>query len=82
VAFRRFHGMGVTDFRSLRYDIYVCMHRFVRRSSRVPLLRFWGMSGENSCNVSLLLLMLPWVRRDALQKGSVDDVACLRAPRA
>jgi hypothetical protein len=50
--------------------------------SFVDLLRFGGMPGENSCNVSLLLLMVPWVRRDALQKGSVDDLACLRAPRA
>jgi hypothetical protein len=30
MAIRRFHGMGVDDSRSLRYDNYVRMHHFVR----------------------------------------------------
>jgi hypothetical protein len=42
---------------------------------------FWGMCGENSCNVLLLLFMVFWVYlRDALQEGSDDVVACLLVP--
>jgi hypothetical protein len=33
VAARRFHGMGVVDSPSLRFDIYVRMQLFVRRTS-------------------------------------------------
>jgi hypothetical protein len=43
VPIRRFPGrMGVTDSRSLRFDIYVRMPHFVRRSTYVPFRRFWG----------------------------------------
>jgi hypothetical protein len=37
VAIRRFLGMGAADSRSLRYDSYVRMQHFVRRSTYVPL---------------------------------------------
>jgi hypothetical protein len=42
VAVRRFHGMGAADSRSLRYDSYVRMHRFVRRFASIPSRRFSG----------------------------------------
>jgi hypothetical protein len=41
VVVRRFSGMGAADSRSLRYDNYVRMQHFVRRST-VPFRRFWG----------------------------------------
>jgi hypothetical protein len=43
VAVRRFPGMGAADSRSLRYDSYVRMQHFVRRSTFVP---FWRSLGE------------------------------------
>jgi hypothetical protein len=39
---RRYHGMGVVDFRSLRFDMYVRMQHFVRRATSVPFRRSWG----------------------------------------
>jgi hypothetical protein len=43
VAVRRFLGMGAADSRSLRYDNYVRMHHFVRRTTYyVPFRRFLG----------------------------------------
>jgi hypothetical protein len=42
VAVCRFHGMGDVDSRSLRYDKYVRMRHFVRRSICVPFRRFLG----------------------------------------
>jgi hypothetical protein len=33
VAVRRFPGMGVADSRSLRFDIYVRLQYFVRRTT-------------------------------------------------
>jgi hypothetical protein len=42
VAFRRFLGMGFVDCCSLRFDIYVRMHHFVRRYTYFPFRRFWG----------------------------------------
>jgi hypothetical protein len=38
VAIHRFLGMGVDDSRLLRYDIYVRMHHFGRRSTSLFLL--------------------------------------------
>jgi hypothetical protein len=42
VAVRRFRGMGAADSRSLRYDNYVCMQHFVRRTTFVSFGVFWG----------------------------------------
>jgi hypothetical protein len=61
VVVRRFHSIGAADSRSLRYDGYVRMQHSVRRSTYVPFRRFWGMCGENSCN----LFMVLWVRVSA-----------------
>jgi hypothetical protein len=38
VAVRRFPCMGVAGSRSLRFDIYVRVQHFVRRSTSLPLL--------------------------------------------
>jgi hypothetical protein len=47
VVLRRFRGMGVIDSRSLRSGSYVRLQYFVRRrSTSLPLRRFWGMCGE------------------------------------
>jgi hypothetical protein len=58
VVARRFPGMGAMDSHSLRYDNYVHMYHFVRRSTYVSFRRFWGMCGDNSCNVFLLLFVV------------------------
>jgi hypothetical protein len=42
MAVRRFHGMGVVESRSSRYDSYVLMQHFVGRTTCVPFRRFWG----------------------------------------
>jgi hypothetical protein len=61
VAVRRFHDMGDDGSRSLRFDNYVRMQHFVRRSTYIPFRRFWGMCGDNSCNSFRLLFMVLWV---------------------
>jgi hypothetical protein len=58
VAERHFLDMCAVDSRSLRSNNYVRMNRIVRRSTYVPFRRFWGMCGENSCNVFLLPFMV------------------------
>jgi hypothetical protein len=42
VAVHRCPRMGAADSRSLRYDIYVRMQRFVRRTTHVPFRRILG----------------------------------------
>jgi hypothetical protein len=42
VAVRRFLGMAVAHSRSLRFDSYVRMQHFVRRSTYASFRRFWG----------------------------------------
>jgi hypothetical protein len=42
VAVRRFPGMGAANSRSLRFDSYVRMQHFVRRTTYVRFQRFWG----------------------------------------
>jgi hypothetical protein len=49
VAVFRFPGMGATDSCSLRFDIYVRMQHFVRRTTSIPSSVFWGMCNVNSC---------------------------------
>jgi hypothetical protein len=45
---------------------------------------FWGMCGENSCNVFLLFFMVRWVPNFEMfhKEGSADIAACLHAPLA
>jgi hypothetical protein len=57
VAVRRFHGMGDVDSRSLRFDSYVRMHHFARRTTYVPFGVFWGMCGDGS----IMLFMVLWL---------------------
>jgi hypothetical protein len=58
VAFCRFPRIGDADSRPLRYDNYVRMQHFVRRTTYVPFGAFWVISDVvNSCNVFLLLFM-------------------------
>jgi hypothetical protein len=66
VAIRRFLSMGVADSRSLRSGCYVRMQHFVRRTTYVPFRSFWGMCGDSSCNVFLLLFMVLWVPISAM----------------
>jgi hypothetical protein len=66
VAIRRFFGMGAADSRFLRS----------RNISFVELLPFlfdvlWGICGEISCNVFLLLFMVLWVL--------ISATLCMRA---
>jgi hypothetical protein len=84
VAVRRVLGMGVVDSRSLRYDIYVRMHHFVRRTTSSPFRRFGGdLRREFKQRLSAALYgTLGSYHRGALQEGSADAVACLPVPRA
>jgi hypothetical protein len=74
VAFRRFLGMGAANSHSLRFDIYVRMCHFVRRTAYVPFRRFWG-DGRRELMQRLCAPLhgtLDSYLRDALQKGSAD----------
>jgi hypothetical protein len=85
VAFRRFPGMGAADSRSFRYDIYVRMQHFVRRSTFVMFRRFWGDVRREFMQRLCAALhggTLGSYLRDAFQEGSADAVACLHVPRA
>jgi hypothetical protein len=84
VAARRFHGMGAVDSCSLRYDDYVRMQHFVRRTTFVPFGAFWGdVRREFVQRLSVALHgTLGSHFRDVVQEGSVDAVACLPVPRA
>jgi hypothetical protein len=84
VVVRRFHGMGVADSRSLRFDSYVHTQHFVRRSTSVPFRRFWGgVPREFMQRLSAALHgTLGSYLREAFQEGSADAVACLPIPRA
>jgi hypothetical protein len=84
VGVRRFPDVGANDSRSLRYDNYVRMQHFVRRSTYVPFRRFWGdVRREFMQRLSVALhATLGSDLRDALQEGSADAVACRPVPRA
>jgi hypothetical protein len=72
VAVCRFLGVGaIADSRSLRFESYARMQHFVRRTTSILVRRFWGMWGENSCSVFLLLFMVLWV--------PVSTTLCTRA---
>jgi hypothetical protein len=56
------HGStGALDFSSLRYGTYIRMQHFIVDLLDVPFDGFWGMCGENSCNIFLLLFMVLWL---------------------
>jgi hypothetical protein len=84
VGVRRFLGMGVADFRSLRFDSYVCMRHFVCRTTFVPFRRFSGDVRREFMQRLFVALhgTLGSYLRDALKEGSADAVACLHVPRA
>jgi hypothetical protein len=71
VAVRRFPCMGNAHSRSLRFDSYVCMQQFIRRTNHVRFRGFWGMCDVSSCNVVLLLFMVLWV--------PISETLCRRA---
>jgi NAD-specific glutamate dehydrogenase len=79
VAISRFHGMGVVDSRSLRYDNYVRMQHFVRRTIYVPFRRFLGAVRRDFKQRLYAALhgTLGSYLRDALHEGSADVVAYL-----
>jgi hypothetical protein len=84
VVVRRFIGIGAVDSRSLRFDSYVRMQHFVRRSTFVPCRRCGGdMRREFMQRLSSALhgTMVSHLRH-ASQKGSAAAVACLHVPRA
>jgi hypothetical protein len=84
VAVHRFPGMGVADSRSLRFDINVCMQHFVRQTTFAPFRRFWGDVRREFMQRLFAGFhgTLGSYRRDDLQEGSLDAVACLHVPRA
>jgi hypothetical protein len=62
VVVRRFRGMSAADSRLLSSESYVraCNISSVDRLP-FPFDGFWGMRGDNSSNVFLLLFMVLWV---------------------
>jgi hypothetical protein len=83
VACRRFPGMGDSDSRSLRSEIYVRMQYFFYRTTSFPFRRFWGDVRREFMQRIVVDLhgTLGSYLRDALQEGSADAVACLRVAR-
>jgi hypothetical protein len=84
VAARRFPGMGAADSRSLRFDGYVRMQYFVRRTISFPFRRFLeDVRREFIQRISAALhgTMCSYLR-DALQEGIVDVVGRLHVPWA
>jgi hypothetical protein len=79
VEVRRFSSIGVADSRSLRFDSYVNIHHFIRRSTCVPFRRLWGDVRRKLMQRLFVALhgTLGSYLRDALQKGSADAVAYL-----
>jgi hypothetical protein len=84
VAFCRFLGMGTADSRSLRSGSSIRMQHFVRRTTYVHILRFWGDMRREFMQRLFATLhgALGSYLRDALLEGIDDVVACLLVPRA
>jgi hypothetical protein len=86
VVVRRFLGMDAVDSRSLRFDTYVRMLHFVRRTTYVPFRRFWLRGDVRREFMQRLFANLHDILgsylRDALQEDSADVVACLHVLRA
>jgi hypothetical protein len=68
----------------LRFDNYVRMQHFVRRSTYVTFRRFWGdVRRESTERLSAALHgTLGSYLRNALHEGNDDTVTCLHIPRA
>jgi hypothetical protein len=70
----------IADSRFLRSNIMsVCNISFVELFLLI-FGAYWGMCGENACNVFMLLFVVLWVPiylRNALQEGGADVVASL-----
>jgi hypothetical protein len=83
VAVCRFFGMEAIDSRSLRFDSYVRMQHFVRRSTYVPFRRFLGDVRREFMQRLYVALhgTLGSYLRDAFQEGNANVVACLPVPR-
>jgi hypothetical protein len=81
VAVRRFLGMGIADSRSLRYESYVRMHHFVRRSTYLFLHTFFAGDVRRKFMQRLSTALhdtLGSSLRDVLHdEGNVDALACL-----
>jgi hypothetical protein len=84
VAVRRFPSMGAAKSRSLRFDNYVRMHHFVRRSTYAPFRRVLrDVRREFLQRLSIALHgTLGSYLRDALEEGNAKVVACLHVLRA
>jgi hypothetical protein len=84
VAVRRFPSMGAADSLSMRFENYVRMQHFVRRTTYIPFRRFWGDVRREFMQRLFAALhgTLGSSLRDALQEGSADVMACLHVPRA
>jgi hypothetical protein len=83
VAVCRFPSMGHADSRSLRFNNYVCMQRLIRRTTMFLSAFIGDVRREFMQRLSAALDgILGSYLRDALQKGSIDVVACLLVPRA
>jgi hypothetical protein len=69
---RRFLGVGAANSRSLRFDSYVHMQRFVRRADFVPFRCFWEDVRREfmQCLCAALHGTLGSYLREALQEGS------------
>jgi hypothetical protein len=69
---------------SLRYDNYVRLQQFVRRTTYVPFRRFLGDTRREFMQHMCAALhgTLGSYLGDALQEGNVDVVACLLVLRA
>jgi hypothetical protein len=61
VGVHRFPSMGVAYSCSFRYDNYVRMQHFVRRSTYVRFRCSWGDVRRELCTVFLRLFMVLWI---------------------
>jgi hypothetical protein len=84
VAFRRFPDEGVANCRFLRFNNYVRMQHFVRRTTYVPFRRFLGDVRREFMQRLCATLhgTLGSYLRDALDEVCANVVACLSVPRA
>jgi hypothetical protein len=81
VVVRRFSGMGAADS---RFDNYVRMQHYARRTTSFPFRRFWGdVRREFVQRLSTALHgTMGSFLRNAFHEGSAGDVARLLVPRA
>jgi hypothetical protein len=83
VIFRRFFGGVAADSRSSRFDSYVRMQHFIRRSTSLSSTVLGDVRREFLQRVFAALHgTLDSYLRATLHEGSADVVACLLVPRA